>query len=114
MKLPEDTLIAQEKLTKYLLTKRKRNDKSQWLVKAGYTLENWKVLENNLREQILSMDAIRAEDTEYGQMYEIRGRLVGSNGKSLAVCTIWMTERASGRTKFITMYPDKKRELNAL
>jgi len=27
-----------------------------------------------------------------GQMYEIRGKLAGPNGKSLSVCTIWLTE----------------------
>ena len=109
MKLPENTLIAQEKLTKYLLVSRKRNNKSQWLAEAGYILENWKVLERDLREQVLSIDAAPTEKTEYGQMYEIRGKMVGPIGKSLAVCTIWMTERASKKTKFITMYPDKRK-----
>ena len=114
MKLPEETVIAQEKLTKYLLVKRKRNDKSQWLANAGYALENWKILEDDLREQILSTNAIPLENTEYGQMYEIKGKLVGPNGKSLAVCTIWMTESATGKTKFITMYPDKRRWSNEI
>lgn len=58
MKLPENTLIAAEKLTKYLLVLRKRNDKSRWLAKVGYTLENWQLLEKDLRTQILSLDAI--------------------------------------------------------
>ena len=40
-------------------------------------------------------------------MYEIKGNLTGPNGKTLAVCTIWMTETATGDTKFITMYPEK-------
>jgi len=109
MKLPENTLIAQEKLTKYLLALRKRNDKSQWLAEAGYKLENWKVLESDLRELILSIDAAPTEKTEYGQIYEIRGKMVGPNGKNLAVCTIWITERVTEETKFITMYPDKRK-----
>ena len=85
MKLPEDTLIAYEKLTQYLLVLKKRNDKSQWLAEAGYTLENWQVLENDLRNQILSSDATLIENTEYGQMYEIRRKLIGPNGNSLPV-----------------------------
>lgn len=109
MKLPENTLITQEKLTNYLLVLRKRNDKSQWLAEAGYILENWKVLESDLREQVLSIDAAPTEKTEYGQMSEIRGKMVGPNGKSLTVCTIWMTEKATEETKFITMYPDKRK-----
>ncbi len=43
----------------------------------------------------------------YGQMYEIRGNLTGPNGKTLATITVWMTEIATGVTKFITIYPDK-------
>lgn len=109
MKLPEKTHIDHEKLIKYLLVLRKRNDKSQWLAEAGYTLKNWKVLESDIREQVLSIDAAPTEKTEYGQIYEIRGKMVGPNGKSLAVCTIWMTERATEETKFITMYPDKRK-----
>ena len=108
MKLPENTLISREKLTKYLLVLQKRNDKSQWLAQADYSIENWQVLEKDLRNQILSIDAIPIESTEYGQLCEIRGPLMGPNGKRLSVCTVWMTENATGKTKFITMYPDKR------
>jgi len=55
----------------------------------------------------MSLDAISTENTRYGQMYEIKGNLIGPNGKTLSVCTIWMTETATGDTKFITMYPEK-------
>lgn len=109
MKLPDDILISYEKLTQYLLIPKKRNDKSRWLSLIGYTLENCNVLENDLRNQILSIDATLIENTEYGLMYEIIRDLIGPNGKSLPVRTIWMTENATGKTKFITMYPDKRK-----
>jgi hypothetical protein len=108
MKLPQDTLIAAEKITKYLLVPKKRNDKSQWLAMAGYTPENWRILQHDLKNQILSKDALLLESTTFGQLYEIKGQLVGPNGKSLSVCTIWMKEKSTGQTKFITMFPDKK------
>ncbi len=110
MKLNKNVIISREKLTKYLLILKKRNDKSQWLAKAGYTIDNWKILENDLREQILQNDAIFIEDTSYGQLYEIRGNLSGPNGNSLSACTIWMKESETGNTKFITMYPDRKEQ----
>ena len=109
MKLSDNAQIAHEKLTQYLLTPRRRNDKSQWLAQAGYSLEHWQVLEKDLRDQILSCDATLIENTEYGKMYEIRGNLIGPNGKHLPVCTIWLTETATGNTKFITLYPYKRR-----
>jgi len=108
MKLPGDTLIVPEKLTNYLLVPRKRNDKSKWLAGAGYTPENWEMLEADLRNQILSENADSVERTEFGQMYEIRGILVGPNGKSLSVLTVWMTDNETGNTRFITMSPDRK------
>ena len=107
MKLPEDSLITHEKLTQYLLISRKRNDKSQWLAQAGYSLKNRQKLKNDLRVQILPLEAMQIESTKYGQMCEIRGKLTGPNGKSLSVCTIWLTETETKSTKFITMYPDK-------
>ena len=85
MKLPEDTLISADKLTQYLLAFKKRNDKLQWLSKAGYALDNWQILEKDLREQILTIDATPTEKTKYGQMFEISGELLGPNGMSLSV-----------------------------
>ncbi len=107
MNLPNNTLIASEKLNRYLLIPKKRNDKSKWLAQAGYTVNNWQELERSLRLQILSLEAILIDHTQYGQMYEIRGDLTGPNNETLAVVAVWMTEVATGITKFITMYPDK-------
>ena len=87
---------------------KKRNDKSRWLAQLGYTIENWKVLEYDLRKQVLSLDVVPIEKTEYGQLYEIKENLTGPNGISLPVCTVWMIETETGIGKFITMYPDKK------
>jgi len=41
-------------------------------------------------------------------MFEIREKLLGPNGKVLSTRSYWMTESASGLTKFITLYPDKE------
>jgi len=107
VRLPKETLISDEKLVKYLLAPRKRDDKSKWLARAGYVLENWSILREDLRSQILPRDAALVESTNYGKMYSIRAELKGPNGKTLRVCTIWMIEEATKVGKFITMYPDK-------
>ena len=109
MKLPSHTLIAPEKLTKYLLVQREFDDKSQFLQQAGYTLENWEQLERDLRVQVLPQDATLIEQTIYGDIFEIRALLTGPKGQTLFVKTIWMNELRSGVTKFITLYPDKGR-----
>jgi hypothetical protein len=107
MKLPADARIAPEKLTHYLLVKRSVGDKSEFLKRAGYTLQNVQRLERDIRSQILTKDAVVTKRTIYGQHYEIRAPLRGPNKATLNVKTVWMQELKTGLTKFITLYPDK-------
>jgi len=107
MKLPSDAQIASEKLSRYLLVKRAVGDKSEFLKQAAYTLDNPDRLEEDIRRQILILDAVSIEKTHYGELFEIRGRLAGPNSRVLRVKTVWMQEFKTGITKFITLYPDK-------
>ena len=109
MRLPADTAIDADKLTRYLLLPQARGDKSAFLAQAGYTLENADQLLRDLRTQILPLEAVALESNKFGRYYEIRGTLTGPNGVPLAVCTIWMTEHLSSVTKFVTLIPDKRR-----
>jgi hypothetical protein len=106
VKLPEDSNIAPEKQTRYLLVPQARGDKSAYLALAGSTLDNFTTLLTDLRTQILNQDATALETTSYGQLCEIRAQLFGPSGRTLRVRTIWMTEYLSGATKFITLIPD--------
>jgi len=65
-------------------------------------------LEEDIRVQILSQEAAPIETNDYGEVFEIKGALVGPNGTTLRVKTVWMQESETGITKFITLYPDKR------
>lgn len=103
--LSPDAIIAFEKLTQYLLIPLPKDDKSKFLAQAGYTLDNWQQLEQDLRTQILTQSAELIETTRYGKKYAIRGCLRGINGVELNVMTIWIV--VNGTTKFVTLVPDK-------
>ncbi len=107
MKLPDDTTIARKKVTHYLLVWREEDDKSAFLSKAGHALENAGQLEEDLRSQLLPLDAEILDRGEYGVKYVIRGKLKGPNGRVLRIVSIWMIENAGGAAKFVTVYPDK-------
>jgi hypothetical protein len=109
MKLPADTIIASEKVTLYLLVPQARGDKSRFLERAGYSLENADQLVRDLRTQLLPLEATPGKSNNFGQYYETRGSLTGPNGVTLTVSAIWMTEHLSGVTKFVTLLPDKRR-----
>lgn len=108
MKLQADTVIAAEKVTKYLLVGQARGDKSAFLARGGYTAANPEQLLHDLRRQVLSQEAVALHRTKFGQFYEIRAALAGPSGATLQIRSIWMKERLSGATKFITLVPDRK------
>lgn len=110
MRLPADTLIARDKLTRYLLVPQARGDKSAFLAQAGYKQENADRLLEDMRSQLLVLEADPLESNQFGDYFEINGSLVGPNGVTLEVRTVWMTERLSGVTKFVTLIPSKRRE----
>ena len=108
MKLPEDTTIVRTKLHEYLLRHRDEDDKSGFLALAGYTLSNADRLMHDIRTQLLPLDAEFFDWTEYGSKYRICGTLTGPNGRVLRVLSIWMKEDATGETRFVTLFPDKR------
>jgi hypothetical protein len=107
MKLPPDSLIPLEKLTRYLLVPQKRSDKSAFLLRGGYTKNNPEQLRADLRSLILPLNAAPAGSTKFGDFFEIRGVLHGPNGKNLRVKTIWIRENLRGTVRFVTLLPDK-------
>ena len=107
MKLPQDSVISETKLKEYLLVHRDEDDKSGFLAQAGYSLASWNELEIDLRRQ-LELDALLIGTTQYGEMYHIKGQLVGPNGKRLNVITVWIRLRATGETRFVTLVPNKE------
>lgn len=107
MQLPPDAHIAPEKLSNYLLRPREDHDKAGFLAIAGYTRHDAARLETDIRAQLLPGKAEPAGITSYGEKYILCGTLVGPNGRALRVTSIWMLEKATGLTKFITLYPSQ-------
>ncbi|NOZ50534.1 MAG: hypothetical protein GXP37_10875 [Chloroflexi bacterium] len=107
MKLPDDAIIAEDKIRCYLLVWRQRNDKSRWLASGGYFDENWRQLESDIRKLLQSSSAIFVKENRWGRLYEIKGVLNAPNGKTFPVCSYWMIEFEGGLTKFVTLYADK-------
>jgi hypothetical protein len=90
-----------------------RADKSKFLARAGYSIENAQQLMADLRSQILPLDAFPAGTTKFGEFFEIRGALLGPNGVSLRVRTIWIREHLPGTTRFVTLLLDKSKTRNS-
>lgn len=107
----DNVIIAQEKLTNYLLIHKDRDDKSKFLNQAGYTIKNWEILAADLRLLFMKGEPIFEEEDEYGVKYNVSGLLTGPKGQVLKVKTIWLYDTRKVQTKFITLFPNKSLEI---
>ena len=105
MKLDPAAIIADEKLTHYLLVPRIRDDKSSFFRRGGYTLDNWRLLVADLLSQVLSHEAEFSRRNMHGDLYTIRAPLRGPNGVILDIVSVWIVERETVVTRFVTAYP---------
>lgn len=101
--LPSDTEISMEKLTGYLLLPLAKSDKSRWLARSGYATANPERLLDDLREQILPVDATPIRSTPFGEAYEICGHLHGPSGHPISIRTIWLKQALPGRFHFVAL-----------
>ena len=105
MRIPVDAIIPESKLTKYLLVFKPRNDKSQFLAQAGYTLKNWQALETAIKQVNQVTEAVEDRNNEYGTFYNVYGELQGVNNINLSVVTIWLKRKSDDKFQFITLKP---------
>jgi len=109
MQLPNRALavIAQEKLTDYVLNTRheRGGTKARFLARFGYAVHNWRRLEADIRGA-LETEVDMARTTEYGMRYEIRMMLQTPVGMPLTVRTIWQIDNGTDVPRLITLYPD--------
>lgn len=113
MKIPADAEIAEDKLTRYLLVQRVRDDKSKFLAQAGFTLDNSGALRTAIIKLITDIDATEDGGNEYGTFYRVEGALQGVNGRNLAVITVWIRWYLDTSFHFVTLKPQKESHRNA-
>jgi hypothetical protein len=108
MKLPNAdlALIPAEKLCDYLLssTHPVGKFKAVFFRSLGYTSGHWQRLESDIRS-ILENDAEFGERTDFGQKFEVRGRITGPAGKTAWVVTAWIILKGENIPRFVTAFP---------
>ena len=105
MIIPKDAIIAEEKIRDYLLVPQRKNDKLGFLTLGGYKRDDYWELMRDIREQLLPGEGVYQRQDKFGDYYELNGRLLCPNGRSLGVRTIWIQDK-SGTIRFLTLLPD--------
>ena len=110
MQIPnaDRAIIDPAKLHGYLLSRSHPvgRFKAAFFLALGYSTEDWRRLEADLRSQHLSKDATAEARTSHGQKYAIHGTLVGPSGSSAGVVSVWFVRPGEEFPRFVTAYPE--------
>jgi hypothetical protein len=108
VRISEDLIIPDAKISRYLLVQKARNDKSKFLAQAGFTQENPEALRIAIQSQAVATEAVEDRSNEYGIFYQVEGDLIGTNDVRLSVITIWLQRQIDGKFQFVTLKPRKE------
>ena len=110
MQIPnaDRAVIDPAKLHGYLLSRSHQvgRFKAAFFLALGYSPEDWRRLEADLRSQHLSRDATPDEHTSYGRTYAIHATLIGPSGRSADVVSVWFVRLGEEFPRFVTAYPE--------
>lgn len=106
MRIPEDAVIAQEKLADYLLVFRARAVTNRgfwgWRGLRRRNLGSWSRRFGGLPPQVLE-----DSENEYGVFLTQRGNLLGPTGVDLKVTLVWLRWHSTGDVHLVTLKPWK-------
>ena len=85
-----------------------------FIARAGYTLQNWYLLKQDILSAVEGSDITEMLSTDWGTRFKVRTEWNGLNGQCLRVITVWQQDEGSDTVRFVTLYPDKLKGINAL
>lgn len=113
MKLPgaERAVVDPLKVRDYLLSPEHPvgRAKARFFGALGFTRTGWPALQRALLELALRGEATQAQQTRYGQKYEIRDTIQGPTEREAPIVTIWIVLAGEDFPRFVTAYPGDAR-----
>ena len=109
MRLPnaDRAIVPSEKLRDYILSPAHPvgRFKSVFFRGLGYDASAYERLEMDIRA-LLGGETEAAETNKFGTKYLVPGILVGPNGRSGKIVTVWIILSEESTPRFITAYPE--------
>ena len=109
MNLPnaQQARIEREKITNYLLSTNNLDgqSKAKFFSQFGFSIEQWQILADALRDHGASHNVVNTDKTDYGIKYIIDGPLETPDGRNPYVRTVWQIDKGSDYPRLVTAYP---------
>ena len=102
--------VPVEKLLAYLLDTSHElgRHKARVFRSIGYDLNHLAMLRADLRALVLKNEATLDSTSAFGVKWRVPGVLVGPNGRSLRVRTIWIIPAGEFIPRFVTAFPTRQ------
>jgi len=109
VKLPnaDSAIIEPAKLRDYLLSPEHPwgRYKAHFFESLGYSQNDWRQLEADLRRQHLPLDTRPGQPSPFGQKFEILASIRGPLGKIAMVLSVWIVRNGESVPRFVTATP---------
>jgi len=103
----DKAFIPIEKLTKYALNPDCDQDKViAFELALGYKLDNYEELRQNIYKNLKNYEALPKGHNGFGEIYEVTMNLIGANGKTAKVLTVWIDDDETGEMRLVTLHID--------
>ena len=108
MKLPaaDRAVVDPAKVRDYLLSAEHPvgRSKASSFRALGFTQAEWPGLQQALLRLATTGDAVPGAGNAFGQKYIVRGSLIGPNGRSAEIVTVWIVLAQDAIPRFVTAY----------
>ena len=79
--------------------------KATFFLALGYSAADWEVLAADLRSDATDNDAVAGVLREYGEKYEVRGRIGGAAGKGAILVAVRIVVHGEDFPRFVRAFP---------
>ncbi len=86
--------------------------KAAFFAQMGYTADQWRRLEQDIREQHLTQPAEAGQPSPYGRKYIITAPLQGPRGPVRQVTTVWIVRSGCDWAELVTIEPAMRRKVS--
>ena len=112
MKLPgvDRAVVDTAKIRDYLLSESHPvgRFKAAFFMRLGYSVDDWETLAVDVRGHAINNEAVATHNNEYGQKYEVRGRIKGPAGNTALILAVWIVLDGDDFPRFVTAFPEAR------
>lgn len=105
-----DALVAEEKITAYLLllSHVEGGSKANFFLRFGFLPEHWEVLASALQIHALNHDVVATRETLYGTRHTVEGAIITPDGRNPKVRVGWFIRSGESVPRLATAVPARK------